>query len=278
MTALLYVFMQEKVFSKKKICQEDVTMKRRNVVYALGLSMALAAGMGFAGNAEEAQQDEYLSQIQGSYVELFPELSRDENRATWEKYAAEYVDADAVADSVDYLLWMCTGDKYGQEAIDAFTEDPDSMRFDCYFLGDVAEFTVDGNTISGVDAGGNEVFSHAYKAMDMNNEDFLFYESEDADSGMFTYFAFSPDTPESTYHLEFRYADNTDDLQSWFEGNYAYWNAAAISKDYDETMMDNCLKLFCSENLGGEGESESEAVSETGTDAAAEAVTEAVTE
>ena len=52
-------------------------MKRRNVVYALGLSMALAAGMGFAGNAEEAQQDEYLSQIQGSYVELFPELSKD---------------------------------------------------------------------------------------------------------------------------------------------------------------------------------------------------------
>ena len=39
-------------------------MKRRNVVHALGLSMALAAGMGFAGNAEEAQQDEYLSQIQ----------------------------------------------------------------------------------------------------------------------------------------------------------------------------------------------------------------------
>ena len=30
--------------------------------------------------------------------------------------------------------------------------------------------------------------------------------------------------------------------------------------------MDNCLKLFCSENLGGEGKSESEAVSETDTE------------
>lgn len=67
---------------KKEDLSGGVTMKRRNVVYALGLSMALAAGMGFAGNAEEAQQDEYLSQIQGSYVELFPELSKDENRAT----------------------------------------------------------------------------------------------------------------------------------------------------------------------------------------------------
>lgn len=260
------------------ICQEDETMKKRKAVYALGLSMALAAGMSFAGSAQEAETDEYLSQIQGSYVELFPEFSKEENRATWEKYAAEYVDADAVSDSIDYLLWMCMGDKYGQEAIDAFTADPDSMQFDCYFLGDVAEFTVDGNTISGVDADGNEVFSHVYKAMDTDSEDFLFYESEDADSGMFTYFAFSPDTPESTYHLEFRYADNTDNLQSWFEGNYAYWNAAAISKDYDETMMDNCIGLFCSENLGGEEESETEAVSEAESEAATEAVTEAVTE
>ena len=103
-------------------------MKRRKAVYALGLSMALAAGMSFAGSAQEAETDEYLSQIQGSYVELFPEFSKEENRATWEKYAAEYVDADAVSDSIDYLLWMCMGDKYGQEAIDAFTADPDRKR------------------------------------------------------------------------------------------------------------------------------------------------------
>ena len=94
------------------ICQEDETMKKRKAVYALGLSMALAAGMSFAGSAQEAETDEYLSQIQGSYVELFPEFSKEENRATWEKYAAEYVDADAVSDSIDYLLWMCMGDKY----------------------------------------------------------------------------------------------------------------------------------------------------------------------
>ena len=48
----------------------------------------------------------------------------------------------------------------------------------------------------------------------------------------FTYFAFSPDTMETTYHLEFRYAEDLNDLQSWFEGNYAYWNAAAIAEDY----------------------------------------------
>ena len=83
----------------------------------------------------------------------------------------------------------------------------------------------------------------------VKNEDFLFYESEDADSGMFTYFAFSPDTPESTYHLEFRYAEDLSDLQSWFEGNYAYWNAAAIAVDYDQETMKNVIELFVTENL-----------------------------
>ena len=220
-------------------------------VCMLGMAVSMLAGMGVSVNASE-ETDEYLAQIQGDYVELFPELSKEENRATWEKYAAEYVDEDMVSDSVDMLLSMCMADIYGQEATDAYAEDPDSMRFDCYFLGDVKEFNVDGNTISGVDE----------------------------DAGMFQYFAFSPDTPETTYHLEFRYADNTDDLQSWFEGNYAYWNAAAISKDYDEEMMDNCIELFCSENLGGgdeeeatEGESE-EATEAEETEAASETETE----
>ena len=211
-------------------------------VCMLGMAVSMFAGMGVSVNAAD-ETDEYLAQIQGDFVELFPELSKEENRATWEKYAAEYVDKDMVSDSVDMLLSMCMADIYGQEATDAYAEDPDSMRFDCYFLGDVKEFNVDGNTISGVDENGDEVFSHTYKPMDIDNENgFLFYETEDEDAGMFQYFAFSPDTPETTYHLEFRYADNTDDLQSWFEGNYAYWNAAAISKDYDEEMMDNCIE------------------------------------
>lgn len=39
------------------------------------------------------------------------------------------------------------------------------------------------------------------------------------------------------------------DLQSWFEGNYAYWNAAAIAEDYDQATMENVIELFATENL-----------------------------
>ena len=55
----------------------------------------------------------------------------------------------------------------------------------------VAKMTVEGNTISGVDADGNEIFRHEYTAMDVENENgFLFYQTADADAGQFTYFAF----------------------------------------------------------------------------------------
>jgi hypothetical protein len=77
----------------------------------------------------------------------------------------------------------------------------------------------------------------------------IFYQSEDENSGQFTYFAFSPDTMETTYHLEFRYAEDLSDLQSWFEGNYAYWNAAAIAENYDQATMENVIELFVTENL-----------------------------
>ena len=54
---------------------------------------------------------------------------------------------------------------------------------------------------------------------------------------------------ETTYHLEFRYAEDLADLQSWFEGNYAYWNAAAIAEDYDQKTLQNAIELFATENL-----------------------------
>ena len=53
--------------------------------------------------------------------------------------------------------------------------------------------------------------AHTYQLLDEENENgFIFYQSEDADSGEFTYFAFAPDTMETTYHLEFRYAEDLE--------------------------------------------------------------------
>ena len=89
--------------------------------------------------------------------------------------------------------------------------------------------------------------------MNVDNENgFIFYKSQDEGSGQFSYLPFTPDSMDTTYHLEFRYAQEESDLQSWFEGNFAYWNAAAIAADYDQPTMENVINLFAQENLAGQ--------------------------
>ena len=74
------------------------------------------------------------------------------------------------------------------------------------------------------------------------------YQSTD-DAGEFTYLLFRDDTMASTYHIEFRYGSDLDALGQYDAGPYAYWLASGISTDYDQTMIENCIELFCTENL-----------------------------
>jgi hypothetical protein len=75
------------------------------------------------------------------------------------------------------------------------------------------------------------------------------YESDNSNSGEFTYFCLAPDTMDSTWHIEFRYGSNLDALNSYDSGAYAYWLASGISVDYTEEDVQNCITLFCTENL-----------------------------
>ena len=113
---------------------------------------------------------------------------------------------------------------------------------------------VDGanSVISGTDKDGNELFSHSYHYVGMEPvRDLYEFESDDADSGEFTYFYFAPDTSAETYHIEFRYGADADALGQYDAGDYAYWLASGIATDCDQTMIDNCIQLFCTENLAG---------------------------
>lgn len=204
------------------------------------------------GQAEAASED-FLSQISGSYIELFPEMYKEEYREIWLENVAPFVGEENAEATTDLLLSMCMAEPYGEEAIEMYTSDPESMRFNCYFIGGISMFVIEGNVITGLDEQGSEVFSHSYAPVEMENENgFIFYQTDDTDAGQFTYFAFSPDTMETTYHLEFRYSEDIADLQSWFEGNYAYWNVGAISADYSEETMNDVITLFATENLSEE--------------------------
>lgn len=132
------------------------------------------------GLAETAEAD-YLGQIPGTYVELFPELSKEEYHDDLLAAVTPLVGEENAEATVEYLLYMCTGDVYGEEAIAKYSADPESMRFDCCYIGGVAKMTIEGNVISGVDAEGNEIFRHTYAPVEVENNEngFIFYKTED---------------------------------------------------------------------------------------------------
>ena len=143
---------------------------------------------------------------------------------------------------------MVTGTVTGEEAVEAYQDG--GMAYCCDFLQDVERFTFDGSTISGMDAEGKELFSHSYHYVGMEEIRGLYiYESDDADSGEFTYFCMAPDTMETTWHIEFRYGSDLDALKQYDAGDYAYWLASGISVDYTEDDVKDCIELFCTENL-----------------------------
>ena len=265
-----FLFYQSEDADSGEFTYFHMMMKKKFVAVALSavcLLSAVSCGQQSASTASSASSvsssvassasasqvmdaEDYLSGISGTYVELFPEMAKSEYRNLWIDAATPLVGEDNAESATDMLLGMCMAEPYGEEAVEKYAADPDSTAFNCYFLGGVEKFVMNGDTITGLDAQGQEVFAHTYQKLDVDNENsFLFYQSEDADSGEFTYFAFAPDTMETTYHLEFRYAEDLDDLQSWYEGNYAYWNAAAIAEDYDQATMENVIELFVTENL-----------------------------
>ena len=80
------------------------------------------------------------------------------------------------------------------------------------------------------------------------------YKAKEENAGEYKYVLLCPDTPEETYHIEFRYGSNINDLQSALNGEYAFWLAAGIPSDADSTMIENVIKLFVEENLSGMAE------------------------
>ena len=74
------------------------------------------------------------------------------------------------------------------------------------------------------------------------------YRSTD-EAGEFNYFLLREDTMEETYHIEFRYGRDLEELQGYLAGPYAYWLAAGIDENADEETVRKVIALFCLENM-----------------------------
>ena len=232
---------------------------KRLVSVMLVLVMLMGA-MALAEVDDAATAAQLLEDVKGTYEALFPVITDPAYDQYWLDPCAAVVGDEAAEEVAGILKSACNGTIYGQEAIDAYGVGSNGAQFDCLFINGVTRITFDGETISGVDENGAEVFSHTYSYVSPLSlggmMDGYLYETADEDAGEFRYFFMMPDTPASTYHLEFRYGSDIDALTQYAEGPYAYWLAAGFPVDADEAMIENVITLFCEENLAQMGEEE----------------------
>lgn len=244
-------------------------MKQRKVAslfLALALAFSLLAGCGNTNSTAETQQPadsaaqssqtdenqaaakQLLSDLKGTYQELWPVVLSDEYHQLWLDDSAEIVGEENAEAAVQKISSMVTGTVTGEDAVEAYKDG--NAAYDCEFLQGVKQFTFDGTTISGTDENGKELFSHSYHYIGMEETRGLYiYESDDADAGEFTYFCIAPDTMDTTWHIEFRYGSDLEALKQYDAGEYAYWLAAGISADCTADDIKDCIQLFCTENL-----------------------------
>lgn len=203
-----------------------------------------------AAEDHEAEAQQLMEDLTGTYQELWPVILDEQYDQIWLDNCKELVGEDNAQAAFDKLSSMVSGEVYGEEAVEAYADG--NGVYDCHFTEDVntLEFDGDTSTIKGYDADDNELFSHTYHYVGMEEVRGLYeFESDDADSGEFTYFCIAPDTSATTYHIELRYGSDLDALGKYDEGDYAYWLGSGISTEYDQTMVEDCIKLFCTENL-----------------------------
>ncbi len=203
-----------------------------------------------ASDENEAAAKQLLSDLTGTYEELWPVILADEYQPVWIENCKELVVEENTEAAYEKLASMVTGKVYGEEAVKEYADG--NGVYDCEFTEGVntLEFDGDNAMIKGYDADGKELFAHTYHYVGMEEIRGLYeFESDDADSGEFTYFCIAPDTNDTTYHIELRYGSDLEALGKYDEGAYAYWLGSGISTDHDDEMIKNCIKLFCTENL-----------------------------
>lgn len=236
-----------------------------------------------ACGVEETDKSKLLYEVADTYQQLFEGATfLPTYDHYWHDYSAAIVGEDNAEVAVEMLKRSIGGTIYGLDAEDAYTANPEATQFFCGFTNNLSIIAFHGARISGYTEDGTVVFSHTYEYLQEGGlygpdpaggeEDVMYmpmtiFQSTNEESGDFTYFALCGDTPDTTYHIEFRYGADLDALQKYNEGQYAYWLAAGIPTsalmDEGDTLISKAIELFCTENLTAEEKTEEEPGKET---------------
>ena len=236
---------------------------------SLALALALALSLGaFAGPAALAADDDFgvFPAVAGedgtTYVNLFDVILAEDCQDLWHDYIGAVVGEELSDESAAALQASISSDLYGEAAIEAFAQG--GMAFDCFFINGAETFTFKDDTVTVTKTDGtSETHTYEYlgqyligegETMEYMGMEFPVefpcdvYKSTD-EAGEFNYFFMREDTMDTTYHLEFRYGRDLEELQGYFVGPYAYWLAAGVDADADQEALENVIALFCLENM-----------------------------
>lgn len=173
--------------------------------------------------------------------------------AFWFSECEKAVGAEAAQATAEALKSSMSGTLTGEAVTERFGDGTDGwqngFQFNCDFKQGVSRFVFDGKGgIKGLDASGNELFSHEYVFDSYNADyDFYFFKSKDGNQDEFSCFAMRSDTPASTHHIEFRYGTDIESLLEFCTGKYAYWMAAGVLVDSDKEQQES-IRIFVEEN------------------------------
>ena len=203
-----------------------------------------------AQETDSAKADKLFAAVKGTYVQLFKDALFDvKYDKYWNDDAAAVVGASAASNAVKALKASVGATTYGDKA--------DPNAFYCGFINDVKEVTFeDGNKVTFATTD-NKTVSHTYKFVEKNAlsgqmEGYVF-QSTDSNEDEYKYVFLCPDTPGTTFHIEFRYGSDLTELLKLNTGKYANWVGSGMLKtaltEKSEQMIQNCIALFCTENL-----------------------------
>lgn len=223
-------------------------MKRILLAYAVVMSMFLFAQAQETENKPLSGKD-YINSLKGSYVELFSQKTclNPKFQQLWKSEVSKYIEASKVDSVLAVIQGACQGTRTGANAID-YNKQNGSMQFCCAFLQGINRIEIKGQRISGYGSNNKKIFSHRYKFLETDVNGNYIFESVDKNNDEFRYFWFMPDSPKSTYHIEFRYGNEKNMLSQMTDGKYAFWMAAGV-REGKEDEWHNGIVLFVNERL-----------------------------
>ena len=207
------------------------------------------------------------------YENFFDVTLAEENYNLWYDCTAAVVGESAAADTVAFMQGYISSDRYGEDAISYYSENPDaSMVFDCFYINGLKTITFlpDLSAEVEMEDGSTQTYSYDYVGVyPVGSGETMVYMGQEIsvefpcdvyrsteDAGEFSYLFLRDDTMDETGHIEFRYGKDLEELQGYFVGPYAYWLTAGFDVAADEETLKSTVELFCLENMDYSSHSE----------------------